>query len=814
MEPDSKKVKLDIFSFPTARETRTPEEVAESYAEAVKSHPFYDNVHSVIDFYDSGTIKDGRGKIIGVVLREALPKYATSMASELLTSAAVRTSLRSMMFGGESPLSGIAGYFDYRGSPVELKSRKTSFTYEHEAEWPAVFPVIDYVSELYRHVAPKQWKAQNDAIPDLVRIHGTPFSTLTINSRFRTASHTDVGDFDGGYSCIACLDGQFKGLALALDSFGINVLMQPRDVMIFDSHHFHSNTEVELSFSGEDWKRLTCVFYYRAALGEPASYAEYRRRLEKSKQDTSFTPAVSNVRVKENDTNLNRPSPVYPISHSPFWVPMVAHCLQHCASAAQCVHDAMTADGSRLAEVMFGEPLSTLDGIPLRREDEKLKANGDSASRPLSRLGGFSETNLMVTTAVEKKKYLNSEFLSHGISAQLLNMWKQARAKWLELVSREWTHMIALNPERKDFLWKNQSEMNSAFFDLCEVGKQVMLGLLGKEAALPKEEQAFWTMYAVHLNAACAEELHMPHAAMSLHKLNVKLKDFNFGGTRYFKDMPPEEQKRRVERKQRIEEARRHGMSSGSHEKRANWLTNDSFDYQTEDCIVDYAQHKWVPPAVHAKEITKNVRTGELPTREGLVRVLVVLPDPQSKVKCVDCKLEVPETLRCSSEWERLMSSLAVHRVLAAVQRNLQLPDSVTQGNIQIHFAFHSTLPTAVYDFVVLQHVLSCIPEDVLASEYIRRAAALCSGCLFVAETDVQCRQYYTLKCAVRCDYDTVAPLFFQQLHQASYGTKAARVRTKGELESLIPTVCCARYKLKGSPLNTTVHVVSPAPPS
>ncbi|AYU76597.1 DNA J-binding protein, putative [Leishmania donovani] len=813
MEPDPKKVKLDIFDFPTARETRTPEEVAESYAEAVKSHPFYDNVHSAIDFYDSGTIKDGRGQIIGVVLREALPKYAASMASELLASAAVRTSLRSMMFGGESPLSGIAGYFDYRGSPVELKSRKTSFTYEHEAAWPAVFPVVDYVSELYRHVAPERWKAQNDAIPDVVRIHGTPFSTLTINSRFRTASHTDVGDFDGGYSCIACLDGQFKGLALAFDDFGINVLMQPRDVMIFDSHHFHSNTEVELSFSGEDWKRLTCVFYYRAALGEPASYAEYRRRLEKSKQDTSFTPVVSNVRVKENGTNLNRPSPVYPIFLSPFWVPMVAHCLQHCASEAQCVHDAMTADGSRLAEVMFGEPLSTSDGIPLRGEEEKLKANSDSASRPLSRLGGFSETNLMVSTAVEKKKYLNSEFLSHFISAQLLDMWKQARGKWLELVGREWTHMLALNPERKDFLWKNQSEMNSAFFDLCEVGKQVMLGLLGKEAALPKEEQAFWTMYAVHLNAACAEELNMPHVAMSLRKLNVKLKDFNFGGTRYFKDMPPEEQKRRMERKQRIEEARRHGMSSGAHEKRANWLTNDSFDYQTEDCVVDYAQHKWVPPALHAKEITKNVRSGELPTREGVVRVLVVLPDPQSKVDCVDCKLEVSETVRCSCEWERLMSSPAVHRVLAAAQRNLQLPDSVTHDNIEIRFAFHSRLPTDMCDFVVLQHVLSCIPDDVLASAYIRRSAALCSGCVFVVETDVQCRQYYTLKCSVRCDYDAVAPLFFQQLHRVSYGTKAARVRTKGELESLIPTVCCARYKLQGSPLNTTVHVVAPAPP-
>ncbi|KAG5484687.1 hypothetical protein CUR178_07280 [Leishmania enriettii] len=813
MESDAKKVRLDIFNFPSGKDKRTPEDVAESYTEAVKSHPFHDNVHSVIDFYDSGTIRDGRGQVVGVVLRKAIPEYAASMAAELLISAAVRTSLRSTMFGGESPLSGIAGYFDYRGSPVELKSRKTSFTYEREAEWPAVFPVVDYVSEIYRHVAPEQWKAQNDAIPDVVRIHGTPFSTLTINSRFRTASHTDVGDFDGGYSCIACIDGQFKGLALSFDDFRINVLLQPRDVLIFDSHHFHSNTEVEASCSGEDWKRLTCVFYYRAALGEPSSYAEYQRRLEKSRQDASFTPVVSKVRVKENGTNLNRRSPVYPITPSPFSVPMLAHRLQHCASAAQIVHNAMTTVGSRLAEVVFGEPLSISDGIPLREEDEKLKANADSAAKPPSHLGGFSETNLMVSTAVEKKKYLNSEFLSSCISAQLLSMWKQARAKWLELVDKEWEHMLTLNPERKDYVWKNQSEMNAAFFDLCEVGKQVMFGLLGKEAALPKEEQAFWTMYAVHLSAACVEELHMPQEAMSLRKLNVKLKDFNFGGTRYFKDMPPEEQQRRMERKQRIEDARRHGMLSGAHEKRESWLTNDSFDYQTEDCAIDYAGHNWVLPARHAEEITKNARTGELPTREGVVRVLVVLPNSKSPADSVNCKLEMPDNVRCSSEWMRLMSSPGVRRVLDAEQRNLQLPDSFTQDSIHIVFAFHSTLPTDVYDFVVLQHVLSCIPDDARASSYIKRALALCSGCLFVAETDVQCRQYYTLKPSIRCDYDAVAPLFFQQLHRVSYGTKMARVRTKGELEALITTVCHARCKLQGSPLNTTVHVVSPDVP-
>lgn len=49
----------------------------------------------------------------------------------MLRPAATRTSLRSRIYGGEAPHSGIAGYFDYRGSPIEHKYRKTAFTYEH-----------------------------------------------------------------------------------------------------------------------------------------------------------------------------------------------------------------------------------------------------------------------------------------------------------------------------------------------------------------------------------------------------------------------------------------------------------------------------------------------------------------------------------------------------------------------------------------------------------------------------------------------------------------------------------------------------------
>lgn len=814
MEPDLKKVKKELLYFHVGKDGRTPEEAVEAYTEAVKSHPFHDNAHSIVDLYDSATLRDGQGRIIGVVLRKALPEFAASSAADLLISAAVRTSLRSNMFGGESPLSGIAGYFDYRGTPVELKSRKTSFTYEHEKQWPVVYPLVDYVSAIYKCVMPENWAAQNAAIPDIVRIHKTPFSTLTINSRFRTASHTDTGDFDGGYSCIACIDGNFKGLALTFDDFHMNVLLQPRDVLIFDSHHFHSNTEVEVSCELEDWKRLTCVFYYRSALGDPGSYAEYQRRLAAAVHDKKARRALKEVVVKPNGENLSRPSPVFPVEPSPFAVITALHCMHNCAAKALRVHEVLVAADSTLATMLFGESLTCADGIPLRGAGEKLRANADAAARPASRLGGFSETNVTLTSAAERHKYLDQAYLSEFIAAELLEIWVQARAKWLALVSKEWKRLVAITPNRVDFLWRNTSDMNAAFFDLCEVGKQVMLGLLEKETARPAEEQAFWSMYAMHLHTACAEELGMPPDAMSLRKLNVKLKDFSFGGTRYFKDMPADEQQRRVERKRRIEEARRRSATVGTSERRANWLTNDSFDYQSEDCEVDYAQHGWPQPHRYAESVTEHVCKEDVQASEEAIKLLVVLPCPmmRGQGEAGDCKEEkMEEGVAASAEWIRLMSSPAVHRLLSAAQRNTSLPTACAMDNVAVHFAYHNDLPQeeVKYDFVVLQHALSVLSDDGSAARLVREVGNLCTGCLFVVETDVQCRQYYTLKYPIREAYDAVAPAFFQQLHRTSYGTKFARMRTKAEIESLFPLRCCARFKLQGSPMNTVVHVLA-----
>lgn len=813
MEPAEKKPKLDLFSVKTST-VRTLEEIQAAYEEAIKAHPFYDNAHSIVDLYDDATIRDGRGVTVGVVLRNALPSFAATLASDVLRTAAVRTSLRSTIYGGLAPFSGIAGYYDYRGAAIEFKYRKTSFTYEHAKDWWKVLPMVDYVSEIYRHVMPEKWANQDAAIPDVVRIHGSPYSTLTINSRFRTATHTDAGDFDAGYSCISCLEGQFKGLALSFDDFHVNVLLQPRDVLIFDSHHFHSNTEIETIWSADDWSRLTCVFYYRSPLGERRSYEEYKRRLAAARADASIKLPLKSIVEKENGENLNRPSPVYPVKLSPFAALTTLHCLQHCASHAAFLHDILMESSTDVSTLLFGEPLQTRDGIPLRGEDEKRPANEELLERVSLNHCGLQEHGTVLKAMEGKELYLNTAFLSEWISAPLLQMWTEARSTWLKLVAKEWERLLKIKKSRCDFVWNNHSEMNTAFFDLCEVAKQVMLGLLNTENANRSQEVIFWTLYGTHLHKACTEELGMPEEAMSLRKLNVKLKDFNFGGTRYFKDMPETEQERRLERKRRIEEARLHRAPEDVDRISHNWLLNDSFDYQTEDSKVNYVENNWPLPCEHATAVTSciprsAVDASSLGATE--VNVLVVIPRyTASTVETIDFDA-LDAKHRTSTEWMRLSGCPAVQRCRTAAQRNTTLPHNFSIEKLQVHYCFHDGLPSACFDFVVLQHVLSIFHDDAKAQRYLQDALERCRGCLFLTETDVQCRQYYTLREQLRLDYDAVAPSFFQSLHQSCYGTVDACTRTKEELELLVPTKCCARVKLQGSPLNTTVLLVSPA---
>lgn len=822
--PCDKKVKVELFDLPSSAQTsRSVEEVEKAYKEAIKAHPFFDNAHCLADVYQDGVFRDNNGTVVGIIVKQGLPEYACTAAADVLRPAATRTTLRSSMYGGESPLSGIAGYFDYRGSPIEHKYRKTAFTYDHVDVWPKVFPMIDYVSQIYKKAMPENWARQDAAIPDVVRIHGSPFSTLTINSRFRTAHHTDAGDFDDGYGCLACLEGPFKGLALTLDDFRVTFVMQPRDVLIFNPHHFHSNTEPE-TLMEDDWKRLTCVFYYRASLGEPPAYAEYKRRLGNALAKKCAVaavprplPLITDIVVKDNGKNYNRPAPVHKVQLTPFALTATVYKLSHCSSVGGLIHELLAAEGERMEVDLFGEPLCQSHGIS-ERPDEQLQIALMSASAfKLPPAGGFKECGLTLQAAAEKQQVLDPAYLTDHVSPALLEMWVKAREQWLALVRVDWVRTLARDKSRTNFTWNNRSDMNMAFFDLCEVAKQVLLGLLNKDTATPKEEQSFWAIFASNLNAACVTTLQMPEEAMSVRKLNVKIKDFTFGGTRYLKDMPADEQKRRLDRKARIEEARRSNDAGGGTERKGgDWLANDSFDYQTENQPVEYGGVERPTPVANADAVVRTpqeIITRAQRARAGdTVRVLVVLPPAPIAAAAEHSGLTAEQ--RAGEEAVRLLDNPSAKAMLETPHPNAVLPAARSYsdgdgGTVEVTYAYLADClyGPGSYDFIVLQHVLATIPHADAAAALVRHVAGLATGAVLVEETDLQDRQYFRLKPETRAAYWAVAEGCFRELHHRRYGTESATLRTKADLEGLLQP-CCVRYKLVGSALNTTVLIV------
>ncbi|CCW66736.1 unnamed protein product [Phytomonas sp. Hart1] len=802
MESAIKKARHELFDLPSSDIAINNEESQKLYRESIKAHPFQDNAHSIADIYENCVFRDGKDNVIGVLVKRGLPEYAAKMAANVLRSAATKTSLRSNIYGGSSPNSGIAGYFDYRGSPIEFKCRKTVFTYENECRWKDVFPMVDYISQIYKHIMPDQWAKQDAAIPDITRIHNSPFSTLTINSRFRTASHRDTGDFDEGYGCLACLEGNFKGLALTLGEFKVNFVLRPLDVLLFNTHLLHSNTESELM--DDNWTRLTCVFYYRTSLGEPASYAEYQRRLQAAlNSKCSKPPVVRSIVVKSNGSTTCKPSILNPLCLTPFWFTTVLHCLSHARDKGFSVHQWLLKAGSFAEELLFGEPLCVLDGIPERSDDDFERVQSSDSFFKVPETGGFKESNFTMQAAALNQKYLERTQLSELLNPELLDIWLKSRNHWLELVKEIWLKLKARNPERTDFFWNNRSEMNAAFFDLCDVAKQVMLSLLDKDSATPMEEQVFWASYAAHLSSACRDELQMPEDAMSLKKLNVKLKDFQFGGARYFKNMPIEEQMRRLKRREELEAARR---NKGVSTKCRNWLLNDSFDYQTEDESVDYDNLNQISPELNAKRVTQvldmSLKTSD---NRNIVEILVVLPAP--RIYYENGNHSVDHKFHENSEWSRLLANPAAQRLmkLSGKAKNV-LPEAILNDKLHIIYAFQGNEPAQSFDFIVLQHVLTTM-NDKVAKEYVASVVQKTKGCLLLEETDAFCRRHYVLKREIRERYQSVAMDCFQRLHYIKYGVYKAIIRTNPGIQELFHDVA-VRYKIQGSPLNTTLLMI------
>lgn len=174
--------------------------------------------------------------------------------------------------------SGIVGYFDrYPRIPY---CRLTAFNLEHPERFQTSIPFIRAVDGVFKEESPERHEKQMGMIrktsPDFY-IHGTAFTTITVNSNFRTALHKDAGDYVDGFGVMACLRaGEYEGGYLVFPKYRVAVDMRTCGVCLADVHEWHGNTRMN-GVPGQ-FERLSCVFYYREHMADCGSAAEELQR--------------------------------------------------------------------------------------------------------------------------------------------------------------------------------------------------------------------------------------------------------------------------------------------------------------------------------------------------------------------------------------------------------------------------------------------------------------------------------------------------------------------------------------------------------
>jgi hypothetical protein len=179
-------------------------------------------------------------------------------------------------------LSGVAGWFDrYPRIPY---GRATAYTRDHFDKFQLAFPFLQSLNRGFKELLPWRWsnqKAAADKIDSRFLVPETVFTTVTVNSNFRTAAHYDAGDLNSGLSNLLVVSngGKYKGGYLILPEYRVAVNVRPGDLLLINNHEvLHGNTPIELEEEGAE--RISLVCYFREKMLELGSYEYENIRFE------------------------------------------------------------------------------------------------------------------------------------------------------------------------------------------------------------------------------------------------------------------------------------------------------------------------------------------------------------------------------------------------------------------------------------------------------------------------------------------------------------------------------------------------------
>lgn len=210
--------------------------------------------------------------------------------------------------GQKNPvMSNILGYFDkwgisqratFKRSGIKApsKCRLATFNVHFPEKWKKVLPLIREVDRNYAQLCPKEQADQLRAAKRTsYHIAGTSFSTVTTNLNFRTAAHTDSGDWPTGFGNLIVIEKgtPYKGAFTGFPQYGVAVDCRTGDFLAMDVHQVHGNCP--MIPGDETSKRLSLVCYLRENIvkrcaGEPMYNAQ---ALEKRLQNWRATQKKS-----------------------------------------------------------------------------------------------------------------------------------------------------------------------------------------------------------------------------------------------------------------------------------------------------------------------------------------------------------------------------------------------------------------------------------------------------------------------------------------------------------------------------------------
>jgi hypothetical protein len=227
------------------------------------------------------------GKLLCIYLRQALPAALTDEVYPTLSAIRTPTTNRGLASGmarvgrheggrthTKPVMSSIIGAMDPMGP--QTYCRLTAYTAKEVGGWEKLRPYFRAIAELFAEHVPDRYAAQmtfvNGTQPEWV-IPGTPFTTITVNNTWATGVHTDKGDLDEGFSCLAVLRrGEYDGGTLCFPQYRLGVNLGDRDLILMDAHEWHGN--IPLVKRSDDAERISTVCYYRTRMKDCGSLSE------------------------------------------------------------------------------------------------------------------------------------------------------------------------------------------------------------------------------------------------------------------------------------------------------------------------------------------------------------------------------------------------------------------------------------------------------------------------------------------------------------------------------------------------------------